>query len=246
MTEYFSSRRSCRSFTGAEVPESLISSLIREAANAPTTGNMQLYSVVVTRDPARKDALAGAHFRQPATGAPVLLTFCADLRRFSRWCGLSDAEPCYDNLQGLTTALLDTVIFAQQFNTIAEMHGLGCCYLGTTTYSAAQISEMLHLPRLVLPVVTIAVGWPAALSEDPGRLPADCLIHTEEYHDPSDEEIRRAYAEKEAREDSRRFVEENGKQTLAQVFTDVRYTRPMMEGTSGPLKKLIEDAGFHI
>ena len=55
-------------------------------------------------------------------------------------------------------------------------------------------------------------------------IPVNAIIHNEEYQDYSACRIKEIFAEKEAREDSRRFVEENGKETLAQVFTDVRYT----------------------
>ena len=60
--------------------------------------NMQLYSVIVTRDKQMKERLAPAHFNQPmVTGAPVVLTFCADFNRFSKWCRERKAVPGYDN-----------------------------------------------------------------------------------------------------------------------------------------------------
>lgn len=247
MSNYFTDRRTCRKFTERPVEETLLESLMEQASHAPTTGNMQLYSVVVTRDPEARKALASLHFNQPAaTGAPLLLTFCADLKRFSEWCRISAAEPCYDNLQGLTTAFLDAVIFAQQFNTVAEMEGLGCCYLGTTTYNSEKISELLALPDLVVPVTTLAVGYPEQLSEDCGRLPVKAIVHHEKYHHITPEWIEEVYAEKEAREDSQRFIAENSKRTLAQVFTEVRYTREMMEGTSDSLLALVRSKGFAI
>ena len=58
----------------------------------------QLYSVIVTRDKQMKERLAPAHFNQPmVTGAPVVLTFCADFNRFSKWCRERKAVPGYDN-----------------------------------------------------------------------------------------------------------------------------------------------------
>lgn len=244
---YFYDRRTRRAFSGREVTDALLEQMLEAASHAPTTGNMQLYSVIVTRDAEARKALAQTHFNQPAAvNAPVMLTFCADFNRFTRWCQLSDADAGYDNLQGFTTAMLDAVIFAQQFNTVAEMEGLGCCYLGTTTYNAPDIARLLQLPELVVPVVTLAVGYPAGEADDCGRLPVGCLIHHERYCDPTDDDIRKAYAEKEAREDSRRFVAENGKDNLAQVFTDVRYTRPMMESFSTIWRDFIEAQGFKL
>ncbi len=244
---YFYDRRTHRAFSQREVSDELLESLLDAAAHAPTTGNMQLYSVIVTRDAEARKALAQTHFNQPASvNAPVLLTFCADFNRFTEWCRQSDAAPGYDNLQGFTTAMLDAVIFAQQFNTVAEMNGLGCCYLGTTTYNAPDIARLLQLPSLVVPVVTLAVGYPSGDVDDCGRLPIRSLIHHETYHQPTASEIAEIYAEKEARDDSKRFVAENGKENLAQVFTDVRYTRQMMESFSTIWRDFIIAQGFKL
>lgn len=219
-------RRTIRKYTPQPLSDQMLNTLLEAAAQAPNTGNMQLYSVVVTRDDEGKDNLSPAHFGQPSVkGSQAVLTFCADLRRFSRWCELSDAEPGYDNFQALTWGIIDATILAQQFVLLAEAEGLGTRYLGTTTYNAPEIAEILRLPRLVVPVVTVTVGWPAGEAQVSDRLPIEAWLHNGYYHDPADKEIKDSYAAKEAREDSKRFVGENGKQTLAQVFTDVRYKK---------------------
>lgn len=246
-SDYFINRATCRRFSSREVTDELLSSLVAMASHAPTTGNMQVCTVIVTRDPEARKELAAAHFNQPAaTGAPVLMTFCADFNRMTQWCRASDADAGYDNFQGFITALLDTVAFAQQFNTAAEMHGLGCCYLGTTTYTAPRIGELLKLPRLVVPATTIAVGWPEGDSAEVGRLPLEAVMHYEHYNNVDDDAVRALYAEKEARSDSRGFVAENSKDNLAQVFTDVRYPRAMMEEFSDVYRNYIEAQGFQL
>ena len=84
-------------------------------------------------------------------------------------------------------AILDVTIFAQQFNTIAEMNGLGCCYLGTTTYNAQEIAEVLQLPHRVVPIITLTVGHPAKKEQfKTDRLPLKGIIHNEKYHEMSD------------------------------------------------------------
>ena len=233
MNNYFLDRRTVRQYTDEQVSEELLREIVLEASHAPTTGNMQLYSVIATRGADIKRRLAPAHFGQPQVeNCSVLLTVCADFNRFVLWCEQRGAEPGYDNLQSLVTAVLDTAIFAQQLCTVAEMRGLGTCYLGTTTYNAPQIAEVLGLPERVIPVATISLGYPANPGVEVGRLPVDAILHSETYHNYTPTDIDRIYAEKEAREDSKAFVEENGKQTLAQVFTDVRYARPANEAFS--------------
>ena len=147
--ECIKNRRTIRKYTTQDVPSELLNSLLEEAFRASTMGNMQLYSVIVTRDMAMKEKLAVPHFHQPmVTSAPVIVTFCADFNRMNQWCEASDAVPCYGNFQSFLSAMLDVTVFAQQFNTAAEMAGLGCCYIGTTTYNAPQIAEVLKLPRM--------------------------------------------------------------------------------------------------
>lgn len=243
--QYWTSRATVRLFSDKEISDTLLETMIDKASHAPTTGNMQLYSVVVTRDPEMKNRLAPAHFSQPAmTGATVLLTFCADFNRFVKWCKASGAVPGYDNFHSFITSVLDTVIFAQQFVTIAEMDGLGCCYLGTTTYNAPQIADVLGLPARVVPVVTIALGWPDEKPQVSDRLPIVSIIHKERYHDPTLDEVKGFYSGKEALESSIKYVDENEKQSLAQVFTDVRYTKANNEYCSKLYRDFIESAGF--
>lgn len=238
MENYFLNRRTIRKYSDKEVSDELLKDLLIKASHAPTTGNMQLYSVVITRDKEMKRRLAPAHFSQPQVeGCSVVLTFCADFNRFVKWCECSDAQPGYDNLQSLVTAFLDTALFAQQFCVATELKGLGCCYLGTTTYNPRIISEVLSLPNRVIPVTTITLGYPEEAGEDVGRLPVESIIHKETYHDYTPTDIIAAYEEKEAREDSKRFVDENGKSSLAQVFTDIRYPKSNNEFFS---KELIE------
>lgn len=223
----------------------MIDNIIELAAHAPTTGNMQLYSVIVTRDREILEKLYPAHFNQPAaTGAPALLTFCADFNRFSKWCKISGAEPGYDNFQSFIAAMLDTTIFAQQFVTIAEQQGLGCCYLGTTTYNASMITEVLGLPELVVPVVTISVGYPADQGAESDRLPIDAIRHRETYRDPDEDTITLHYATKESLPENVKFVNENKKQSLAQVFTDIRYTKSNNEAFSKAFLDFLTAARF--
>ena len=243
--ELLRNRRTIRRYSNEPVSNELLNELLEVAFRAPTTGGMQLYSVVVTRDDEMKRRLAPTHFNQPTvTGAAVVLTFCADFNRFVKWCEASNALPGYDNFISFNTAMIDTLLVAQQFNTAAEACGLGCCYLGTTTYNAPQIAEILNLPARVVPVTTLTVGFPDGMPEQVERLPIEACIHHEQYQDYSPERIKQLYAEKEALPINRKFVEENGKESLAQVFTDVRYTRKDNEHFSKVWRDFIASQGF--
>lgn len=237
------SRRSIRHYSDRPVSDELLRELLTKAYRASNTGNMQVYSVVVSRSQEIKDKLAPLHFNQPAVrGAAAVLTFCADFKRFSDWCRLSGAEPCYDNFLSFYTASVDAVIVAQTFAVAAEEAGLGLCYLGTTNYNPVEIAEVLHLPELVFPVTTLTVGYPAENPHQTERLPYEAVTHFEVYDDKQD--IKSLYAEKESLPENQSFVAENGKQTLAHVFTDIRYPRQSNEAASENLFRMLKKAGF--
>ena len=138
----------------------------------------------------------------------------------------------------------DALLYCQNFCTLAEAEGLGLCYLGTTLYQPSAIAEVLGLPKLVVPVATITLGWPAEHPEQTDRLPLSAIIHDEHYTDYTPQAIDDAYRDKEALEVNRQFVRENGKETLAQVFTDVRYTRRDNEALSAGLLDVLRRQGF--
>ena len=243
--DFIKNRRTIRKYKQKDVSSELLNELLEEAFRASTMGNMQLYSVVVTRSSEMKAKLAPAHFNQPMVkGAPVVLTFCADFNRFSKWCRFRQAEPGYDNPISFLNAASDALLVTQNFCTLAEAHGLGICYLGTTIYNPDQIIEILRLPKLVMPVATITVGYPDEMPMQTDRLPLDGILHEEVYVDYTEQDIDRIYAAKESLPENRKFVEENGKETLAQVFTDVRYKKADNEYMSEVLRRTLRLQGF--
>lgn len=240
-----SNRRTIRKYTDLDIPAEMLNRLLDEAMRTPTMGNLQLYSVVVTRDKEMKQKLAPAHFNQPmVTGAPVVLTICADFRRTTTWAENRKATPGYDNLLSFMNAATDALLYCQTFTSLAEAEGLGTCFLGTTVYMPQMIIDILELPQLVFPVATLTVGWPdenPALSD---RLPVEAIVHEETYHDYTAADIDRLYAAKEALEENRHFVEINNKETLAQVFTDCRYTKKDNEAMTVTLLEALKKQGF--
>ena len=245
MNEKYFTRRTIRKYSEETVSEELLTRILEAGIRASTTGNMQVYSIIVTRTADIKVKLAPAHFNQPmVTGAPVVLTFCADFNRFSKWCLQRGAAPGYDNFLSFMTAAIDALLVAQTVCNAAEEEGLGICYLGTTTYNADMIIEVLGLPSGVVPVTTVTLGWPAEMPDQVDRLPLYGVLHDECYEDYSPEIIDALYREKEERADSLRFVAENNKTSLAQVFTDVRYKKDDNEFFTGKFLEVLRKQGF--
>ena len=238
-------RRTIRQYSDREVSQQLLDELMTQAARTQTMGNLQLYSVVVTRSPEMKRRLAPAHFSQPMVlQAPVVLTVCADFRRTTRWCEERQAQPGYDNFLSYQNAATDALLYTQTLCCLMDEAGLGYCYLGTTVYQPRQIIDILQLPRLTMPVATLTVGWPAEEPPLSDRLPLESFIHHETYHDYTADDIDRYYSPKEQLEENRHFVALNNKQTLAQIFTDIRYTRRDNEAMSEGLLDALHHQGF--
>ncbi|HOP04893.1 MAG TPA: nitroreductase family protein [Tenuifilaceae bacterium] len=237
--------KSIRKYRTNPIEDSVLDEILKAGIRASTTGNMQVYSVIVTKDDEIKRKLAPCHFNQTmVTQAPVVLTFCADFNRFNKWCLYRKAVPGYDNFLSFFTAAIDALLVAQNVCIAAEDKGLGICYLGTTTYNADKIIEILEIPRGVVPVTTVVLGYP---DENPGltdRLPLDAVIHREVYQDYSAGDIDQIYAAKEAMPLTKQLLEENSKETLAQIFTDNRYTKKDNLAFSKKLLEVLENQGF--
>lgn len=238
-------RRSVRKYSNREVSDDQLRSLLQRAEQTQTMGNLQLYSVVINRSPEMKAKLAPAHFNQPMVEqAPVVLTFCADYNRCTKWCNERKATPGYDNFLSFLNAATDALLYCQTFCHLAEEEGLGLCFLGTTIYNAQQIVDTLQLPRLVMPVATITLGWPDEAPPVSDRLPLEAITHEETYKAYTAESIDAFYSPKEELEENKQFVEINKKETLAQVFTDCRYRGEDCKVMSSQLLEVLKRQGF--
>ncbi len=224
MIREIAQHRSVRKYKPDAVSEQDIREILEAGVRASTVGNMQLWSVVVTRDAEMKARLAPLHFNQPAAvTAPVILTFCADVHRFSRWCEMRGAEPAYDNFCWFMNAVTDCLLASQNVTLEAQARGLGICYLGTALYNAGEMAEILKLPAGVIPVMALSLGYPESMPPLTDRLPLEAVVHYETYNDYTPETLERIWAQREASEETRRLTEENGLPNLARIFTDRRY-----------------------
>lgn len=234
-----------RKYSSEIINKQTMTEILEAACRASNTGNMQTYSIVVTTDDEIKKALAPCHFNQGMVmQAPAVVTFCADFNRFNKWCEQRNAVPGYNNFLSFSSGLIDAIIAAQNFCVAAESKGLGICYLGTTTYTAKKIIEILNLPKFVVPVTTVTVGYPDELPDLEDRLPLEGIVHYETYQDYTPTDIDNIYHEKESSEKYKQFITENNKETLAQVFTDVRYTKANNEHFSKELVEVLKEQGF--
>lgn len=245
--ELLKSHRSIRKYSSKEVPDQILKEILESGIRASNTGNMQLYSIVVSKEDSMKALLAPFHFNQPMVmQAPVVLTICFDINRFYKWCGMNNTSTDFLNLLWLITGTIDVSVLSQNICVAAEHFGLGICYLGTTLYNAPEISEVLELPKGVIPITALTIGYPEFIPELTDRLDPESVIHWEKYGDYSDEQLSDIYSHKENLEESRKFVKENSKTNLAQVYAEVRYKASDNIHFSEKLRKMLVDQGFRL
>ncbi len=245
MIKEIANHRSIRKFTGQPIPAEVLDEILAAGVRASNTGNMQLYSMVVTTTPELKERLSPCHFNQPSVRqAGAVITFCADINRFDKWCVLRGAKPQYDNFAWFVNAATDALLASQNVALEAEAHGLGICYLGTTIYTAAQIADVLNLPKGVIPVTTVVVGYPDGEVPLTDRLPLEAVVHCETYHDYTAQEIDRLWREREASEETARLIEENGLPNLARIFTERRYVAEDNLAISRSYFEFLKKQGF--
>jgi len=207
--------RSIRKYKSDSIPDDTLEKILEAGSRASTTGNMQVYSIIVSKEKEQKEKLWEAHFKQDMVkAAPIHLTFCADFNRFSEWCEQRDAIPGYSNFLSFMTAAIDAILASQNVILEAEANGLGGCYLGTATYNADKIIDVLELPKLVVPVAAIVLGYPDENPSLTDRLPIEAIVHTEKYQAFTAKRIDSIYKQREESEETRKLLEINAKKTL--------------------------------
>jgi nitroreductase len=245
--------RSIRKYKPDPIPDSLLTRLLEAGIRASSSGNMQTYSIIVTRNKDLREQLYKAHFDQNMVlEAPILITFCADFHRMRQWLRISHAPDNFDNFMSFMIAAIDAILVSQNVALAAESEGLGICYLGSTFSNCNQVGRILELPDNVIPVVGFTIGYP---NEDPAprdRLPLDGLVHQETYQDYSDERIAEIYREREVKgwerymsyPRLRKLIIDSGVENLAQVYTEVKYSRRSHQEFSKKVLNFLKQQNF--
>ena len=195
-------RKSVRAYTGEEIPEEAVQSILKAAMQAPTGGNQQMYTIIRVTDPEKKRRLSETCDHQPFIAeASLVLIFCADCLKWYNAFRAAGCEPRRPGESDLLLSVCDAAIAAQNAVTAAEALGVGSCYIGDIVENIETQREILGLPRYVVPAVMVVFGYPTAQQRErvkPARFDARYIVHENEYHTLSDEELRAMFAERTA------------------------------------------------
>ena len=178
-------RKSARVYEDRPVEPEVKRAVLEAAIQAPTAGNMALYTILDITDPEKKALLAKSCDDQPFIAtAPMVLIFCADYRRwYDVFCAYVEQVRKPD-MGDLFLAEADALIAAQKAVVAAHSLGLGSCYIGDITENYEYHKKLLNLPKYVVPAALVCFGYPTEQQlrrPKPPRHPVEDLVHENGY-----------------------------------------------------------------
>ena len=193
-------RKSVRVYEEKPIPAEMKQAILEAAAQAPSAGCQQLYTILDITDPALKEALAESCDHQPFIAkAPLVLVFCADCKK---WYDAYLEVGCTPRTPGagdLMLAVTDAAIAAQNAVVAAESFGIGSCYIGDIMENCATQRSLLHLPDYVFPAVMLVFGWPTQQQKErtkPQRCAMEHIVHENGYRTMDGAELRDTFGYK--------------------------------------------------
>jgi len=186
--------RSIRHFTDQPITDAQRDAIIAGAQGASSSSFLQCTSIIRVTDPAMREQLVGLTGGQKHVAqAAEFWVFCADFNRHLQIC--PDAQ--LGLAEQLLLGVVDTAMLAQNALTAAESLGLGGVYIGGIRNSIEAVTELLALPKHVLPLFGLCLGWPADNPDVKPRLPAALVVH-ENHSQPVDKAILAQYDDEPA------------------------------------------------
>lgn len=191
------SHRSVRSYLPKPVPDDVLRLAIAAAQSAPSSSNLQTWSVVAVEDEGRKarlNAVAGTQLQ--VAQAPLLLVWLADLARPRRIATeQGSTADGLDFVESFLLGVIDAALAAQNAVVALESSGLGTCYIGALRNDPETVARELELPEGVFPVFGLTVGYPdpKAPADIKPRLPQTTVLHRERYDTPLQSDDLRDY-----------------------------------------------------
>lgn len=233
--ELLFNRVSCRAFKQKKVPDNVIKKLLEAGIHAPTGGNLQPYSIIKIERQSAIDRLAELCGQKFMKTAPLHLVFCVDFHRLKRWAKSESAPFTADrSLRPFWIAFQDTVLCAQNLCTAADALGLGSVYIGPIFDRIEEIRKMCRLPKGVVPVVSLVIGYPSMRPAPRNRLDPKIVVHDEIYRKIGDDELFAAYSEKYR--GFRKEISEEAMKTLYEACSEV-HGRRFAERTAKAVKR---------
>ena len=228
-------RKSIRVYTEQEIGKTEKDAILRAAAEAPTAGNQQLYTILDITDQSLKEKLVETCDHQPMIAqAKMVLIFCADCKK---WYDAYLAVGCQTRKPGvgdLMLAVTDAMIAAQNAVTAAESLGIGSCYIGDIMENCEAQRELLHLPEYVLPVGMLIFGYPTDQQKSrpkPERVDQKYIVHENVYKPLSNNDLEEMWTPRSG---------ERGYEAWMQAFCNRKYNSDFSQEMTRSVSKYLE------
>ena len=173
---------SVRSFTPKAVSDETVSAIIETASCAATSNFIQAYSVIRVRDEQTRKQIADlAGPQRWVEESPVLLIFCADLKKADVACHYENKAMASGFTEQFIVATVDVSLFAQNAMVAAESLGLGGVFIGGIRNDPEKVCDLLEIPEHVYPVFGMCLGYPEGKQEQKPRLPVEAILKEDKY-----------------------------------------------------------------
>ena len=191
-------RRSVRVFQDKEIPNEMVERLLSAANNAPSAGNIQPLSIITVKKKENRDKLSSIIGAQPwVKNAPLSMIFCLDFHRVKKWASLSNVDFLGEHSYAhFLVGYADIICAAQNVVITAESLQLGSVYVGSIQGVMDSIRENFSIPKFVLPLMLLSIGYPASKPENMPKLDENIIVHDEKYRLLNENEIFEAYNNK--------------------------------------------------
>lgn len=195
-------RRSIRKYADTPVTDAHIDAILAGALRAPTSSNLQAYSVIVVRDAEIKAQLAApCGNQQHIVNCPVFIAFCADLTRIEAALERNGHDIENNNLELGLVASIDASLVGMAAYVSAESLGIHGVMIGAMRNNPEAIADILGLPQRVYAVFGMCLGFPAQEPKQKPRMPISGVVHHERYDvgqslaaiDPYDDDLKDHY-----------------------------------------------------
>lgn len=198
--ESLMNRKSMRVFEKKEISQENKELILKAATAAPTAGNQQLYTILDITDQGIKDKLAVTCDNQPFIAtAPMVLIFCADVKKWYDAFVEADANPRKPGVGDLLLAVSDANIAAQNAVVAAESLGIGSCYIGDIMENREEHKRLLNLPDWVFPAAMLVFGYPTQQQlerQKHQRVDMQYIVHKNVYKALSSQQLRNMFDKK--------------------------------------------------
>jgi nitroreductase len=188
IVDLLQSHRSIRRYTKKPIPKDILNEILSSAQWAPSSHNVQAYSIIVVDDQEKKKILSEISGSQKyVADCPVFIVFCADFYRLSLTCEMWDTKFEINEVENVLVAAVDTALAAENALLAARSYGLGGVMIGGIRNNPEKVKELLGLPKYTIPIMGMCLGYPAQEPWQKPRSPMEVVVHYNQYH--SKEEI---------------------------------------------------------